>query len=192
MSKKPIAAGKSSFDLIDSKKLFHELALQEGTIFFDVACGKGTYSIKASEHVGQTGRIYAFDLWKEGIDSLHNEIASRQVKNIIVDVVDISDRVPLADSSVDVCLMATVLHDLIQDGTDQGTMKEVLRVMKPSGKLAVVEFKKIAGPPGPPLEIRLSAKEVEQYLRPYSFHIEKTIDVGPYNYLSVFANRKAL
>jgi len=31
-----------------------------------LACGKGIYSMFLSKIVGQTGLIYAVDLWKEG------------------------------------------------------------------------------------------------------------------------------
>jgi len=192
MNDKPIAAGKSSFNLIDAKKLFLELDLKEGCVFLDVACGIGFYSIAASEHVGQAGAIHAVDLWKEGIESLQSEISARQIKNIHAGVADVSKRIPLEDRSVDVCLMATVLHDLIQDNTHEGTLSEVKRVLKPGGKLAIVEFNKTEGPPGPPVAIRISPEEVEKYLRPYSFRIDRTIDVGPNNYLSVFHRQNGM
>jgi predicted nucleic acid-binding protein len=45
MTEKPIAAGKSSFDLVDTKRLFSILRLKEDTTFLDVACGSGAYSM---------------------------------------------------------------------------------------------------------------------------------------------------
>ncbi len=68
MAEKTIAAGKSSFYLIDSYKLFSELSLKEDTSFLDLVCGRGAYSIAASGYIGEKGIIYAVDLWKEGID----------------------------------------------------------------------------------------------------------------------------
>ena len=55
MTEKPIAAGKSSFNLVDSKKLFSELRLKENTTLLDLACGSGAYSIAASEYIGEEG-----------------------------------------------------------------------------------------------------------------------------------------
>lgn len=186
MNERPIAAGKSSYDLIDIKRLFFELNLSDDTQFLDVACGSGAYSIAASQYIGQEGSIFAVDQWQEGIDSLKREIVSKQINNIYASVADVSKRIPVEDNSIDVCLMATVLHDLIQDKTGEGTLREVKRVLKPQGKLALIEFSKIEGPPGPPIEIRLSPAEVEEYLYPHSFRIATIVDIGPYNYLAIF------
>ncbi len=64
-------------------------------------------------------------------------------------------QVPMEDRSVDVGFMATVLHDLVEAGTATGALMELTRVLKPGGLLAIVEFDKIDGPPGPPRHIRL-------------------------------------
>ena len=70
--KKPTGAGKSSFDLIDSDKLFHELDLQKGISFLDVASGRGAYSLAVSDIIGPQGNVFAVDLWSEGIEMLKN------------------------------------------------------------------------------------------------------------------------
>jgi ubiquinone/menaquinone biosynthesis C-methylase UbiE len=186
MAEKPIAAGKSSFNLIDSYKLFSELRLKEDTSFLDLACGSGAYSLAASAYIGEKGIIYAVDLWKEGIDNLLKEIKIKQINNIHASIADISIHIPIENRCVDVCLMATVLHDLIQDNTDQETLEELKRVLKPKGSLAVIEFKKIEGPPGPPIQIRISPEKLDATLFPHDFRKIITTDIGPYNYLSMF------
>ena len=186
MNDGPIAAGKSSFDLIDFAQLVDVLEIEPGIHFMDVACGAGAYTLALADHIGPTGRLYALDLWAEGIKILTAEAKARQISNVEAHVADISRDMPLESDTVDLCLMATVLHDLIEDKTDQGTLQEVARVMKPSGKLAVIEFKKMDGPPGPPTAIRLAPNETETYLLPHAFEALATHDIGPYVYLSTF------
>lgn len=186
MNDKPIAAGKSSFDLIDFAKLVDVLEIEPGINFLDVACGAGAYTLALVDHIGPTGRLYALDLWGEGIEILMAEAKAKKISNIEAHVADISRHMPLVSDTVDLCLMATVLHDLIEDQTDQGTLQEVARVMKPGGKLAVIEFKKMDGPPGPPQSIRLSPQETEACLLPHAFKALSTLDIGAYNYLSIF------
>jgi ubiquinone/menaquinone biosynthesis C-methylase UbiE len=186
MDHKPIAAGKSSFDLVDVEKLFSELKLKPQTVFLDVACGRGAYSLAASKYIGTEGHIYAVDLWEEGITALEKEVAVRALKNLSAKVADVSHHIPVADQSIDVCLLATVLHDLLQVRKAEGTLKEVQRVMQLGGTVAVVEFKKIEGPPGPPIAIRIAADALAQLVLPYEMAPLKTMDVGPYLYLTLF------
>jgi ubiquinone/menaquinone biosynthesis C-methylase UbiE len=188
MHNKPIAAGKSSFDLVDIEKLFSELNLREDGTFLDLACGRGAYALEASRRFGPGGHIWAFDLWKEGIEALEKKIADQHIGNIVARRVDISKHIPLDDHSIDVCLMSTVLHDLIQDNTDRGTLVEVSRVLKEKGTLAVIEFQKVEGPPGPPIHIKMSPGETKAYLCQYNFGLIQTMSIGPYNYLSLFTH----
>ena len=186
MPENPIAAGSSSFDLIDPARLFAALELRKDTVLLDVGCGIGAYALATAEKLGVKGTIYAVDLWEEGIATLSREISLRRITNIHPLVADVSRKIPVADRSIDVCLMATVLHDLIADRTADGTLREVERVLKPDGRLAVVEFDKVEGPPGPPRAIRLSPAELDAVLVPRGFTPLTMTAVGPYNYLTIY------
>jgi ubiquinone/menaquinone biosynthesis C-methylase UbiE len=186
MTETPIAAGKSSFDLVNADVLFESMDLREDKVILDLACGVGNYALALAAQTGPGGTIHAVDLWEEGIATLRSEAAARNQAWIHPAVADISCQIPLEDDGVDVCLMATVLHDLKQSGTHAGALNELRRVVKPLGTLAVVEFKKINGPPGPPLHIRLSPAETEALLEPFGFVRDRVVDIGPFNYLARF------
>ncbi len=185
---KPVAAGKSSFDLVDADEVFAELALKPGITFLDVACGRGAYSLAASKFIGPEGHVYAVDLWEEGIAALKEELAARGIRNVSAHLADVGRHIPVADRSIDTCLLATVLHDLITIQKAEGTLGEIRRAMKEGGTLAVIEFKKIEGPPGPPIGIRITSEELIRICRPFALAPVKTLDVGPYNYLTLFAH----
>ena len=181
-SPKPPGAGKSSYDLIDPATLWAELNLTPGITFLDLGCGQGNYSLAAATAIGPAGVVYAVDLWEEGIASLQ-ERAAREGRSNLEALVAGAGQVPLESRSVDVGFMATVLHDLVEAGTAAGALAEVARVLKPGGLLAIVEFDKIDGPPGPPRHIRLDPQEVEALVAPYGFARQRTVKLGPYNYL---------
>ena len=186
---KPTGAGKSSFKLIDSSKFFRELDLNKGATFLDVACGWGAYSLAASDIIGKDGQVYAVDLWEEGILSLRNQAVSKGVESITTFVSDVAQNIPVENDCVDVCLMATVLHDFVGDKVDRQVMKEIVRVMKSEGILAIVEFKKKDGPPGPPKPIRLSPEEVVKIVSAFGFQQNRYTEVGPDNYLQIFIKK---
>jgi ubiquinone/menaquinone biosynthesis C-methylase UbiE len=186
VSKKTHGAGKSSFDLVDIDLLFSEIGLQKDSVFLDAACGAGAYTLAASEIIHGSGQLYAFDLWEQGIDTLKQQLKTRGIRHVDARVVDVSEHLPVEDESIDIALAAMVLHDLMRDRTHSAALEEIKRVLKPEGRLGVIEFKKMNGPPGPPINIRLSPASLEDLLFPYGFQALKSLDLGPYSYLTIF------
>lgn len=182
----PTGAGKSSFGLIDADTCFNALNLQKGICFLDVACGRGAYCLKAADIIGPAGIVFGVDLWADGIEELKTGAIEKNYHNIRAIVSDVGRQIPLDDHSVDVCLLATVLHDFVEDHVAKEVLQEIVRVLKTDAILAIIEFKKIDGPPGPPKSIRLSPENVIDMLTNDGFMKDRVTDIGPYNYLITF------
>ncbi|MBW1743765.1 MAG: methyltransferase domain-containing protein [Deltaproteobacteria bacterium] len=186
LEEKPPGAGRSSFSLIDPEKVLGGLRLKPGSVFLDMACGAGQYAVAASEIVGDEGFVYAIDLWEEGITTLMEQMSVRGIRNIQAMVRDITKPIPIDRDCVDVCLMATALHELTLSQVADAALTEAARVLGSGGILAILEFDKIDRPPGPPIHIRLTPDDVERIVSPHGFSKEQVTDVGPYNYLMTF------
>ena len=187
--KKPLGAGWSSFGLVDAGRVFDALGLKRGSTFLDIACGRGDYAIAASRIIGDEGLVYAVDLWERGIAALAKRCSAEGIKSVKAIVADVGKHIPIEDETVDACLMATALHDLVQARDAEGALREARRVLESQGSLAIVEFKKIEGPPGPPIDIRLAPEEVETMVVPHGFGKGSVVEVGPHNYLITFDRR---
>ena len=98
-------------------------------------------------------------------------------------------KLPLADESINLAFLSNVLHGLVANGKADSTFKEIAGVTAPSGKLAILEFKKQESPHGPPLSIRLSSKNIEALARGYGFSKESFQEVGQYHYSIVFRKK---
>lgn len=182
-----IAAGKSSYDLVDSDALWSYLALPSDSTVLDLGCGAGRYALPMAKQIGSTGRVIALDLWAEGIEQLRETAASQGVTNLEARVSEAADLISIEDGSIDVCFMATVLHDFVQAGTAQAALKEVKRVLKPQGIMAVVEFKKEDRPNGPPRKIRLAVEDLALLVQRLGFiRFSGVMDLGPELYLAQF------
>src|SRR5512136_897510 len=107
MKKEVHGVGKSSFDLVDTTKLFDELQLTPGSAFADLGCGRGEYAIQAALRVGEQGTVYAVDLWEEGLVVLGTEAEFLGLFQLQVIAADICAKLPIEDQSVDVCFVAT-------------------------------------------------------------------------------------
>jgi ubiquinone/menaquinone biosynthesis C-methylase UbiE len=188
-SGKPPGAGKSSFELIETEKLFPVLALKPCYTVLDMGCGTGMYAFAMAKIIGDGGRVYAADLWEEGVARLRERIERRGAKNVRPILADVSKTLPLPGDSLDLILMATVLHDLKEAGVQDGALAEARRLLKRHSVFAVVEFRKVPGPPGPPISIRLSPDEVTAMVEPFGFTRTGLQEIGPYNYLLTFVPR---
>lgn len=188
MTRHPDGVGRSSFEFIDTGKLFSLLGLQEGAVLVDLGCGPGNYSLAASEYVGSKGRVYAVDRWAQGLDHLKDSIQDRGIENISVMLADIGKTIPVQDDCVDVCLVAGVFHHLVDEGAHEQTLREIKRTLKQDGVLAIIEFKKKEGPPGPPISMRISPEALEDMLTPPGFLKKAVSGLGPDHYLALFCN----
>jgi SAM-dependent methyltransferase len=153
--------GRSSKGFLDSGEILNVIGINKGDRFLDLGSGEGYFSLAASQAVGNEGLVYAFDVDTYSIARLKKEIAERTLTNIEASVVDVSQKLPLANESVNLAFMSNVLHGLAANGEADGTLKEIARVTVRNGMLAIVEFKKQESPVGPPLSIRLSSDEVD-------------------------------
>ena len=147
---KPPGAGHGTFEMIDRARFLEVLRPGKSTVLLDLGCGKGDYTIALAEVIGPAGLIYAMDAWEEGLARVGERAASLGLENVRTIFADANKGIPLPDDSVDICLMATVLHDLLRDGTGDVALRETARVLRPDGRLAVVEFKKTEDGMGPP------------------------------------------
>jgi ubiquinone/menaquinone biosynthesis C-methylase UbiE len=163
--------GISSFQKHDTCLIFKKLDLKPLTIFLDIGCGAGDYAMHALEFLKGKGFVYVVDQWEEVTEKAKKRAFSRGFKNIAGISCDISKSLFLPDNTADVCLISMVIHGIDLDKNGKILFGNISRVLKPDGKLFIIECKKQETISGPPLEIRLSEKEIAGYA---SNHFKQT------------------
>ena len=180
-------AGMSSKAFLNAERVLREIGIGKGDIFLDVGCGEGHFSIAASKIVGSQGKVHALDRYEKSISVLKDQIRNEHIGNIEAIVADVTQKMPLPDAIIDVGLMANVMHGFLANGEVPSVMTEVARVMKAGSTLAVVEFQKVDGPPGPPISIRMTPEELEALISGYGFKKSRVVEVGPIHYAAMFS-----
>lgn len=174
--------GPTSYGMHDSNLVFKTLKLKSGDVFLDLGCGPGDYSIHAARDVGSLGRVNAFDSNKRMLDQVMAKTIEQGFRNVCTHHGDMTDPLPFADNSVDTCFMSTSLHCMNLDECGAGIFKEVDRILKGSGQVAVLECKKERLDFGPPLHMRISAEDIKTVVEPLGFAESAYLDLG-FNYL---------
>jgi ubiquinone/menaquinone biosynthesis C-methylase UbiE len=120
-------------------KLIKRSGIKEGMSILEVGCGSGAFTISAARASGIKGEVYALDIQPRMLMQLKKKLSrpeNRDIKNIKLVEGD-AHKLPFNDNSFDVVYTVTVLQEL----QDQNiALKEMKRVLKPGGILAISEF----------------------------------------------------
>lgn len=129
------------------KRFAIELAnVQRGQRVLDLAGGTGDLAAKFSKLVGETGEVVLADInpamLRQGRTRLLNE-------GILVDYAQVNaEKLPFADNSFDAISMAFGLRNV----TDKSAaLASMLRVLKPGGRVIILEFSELQVAPLKPL-----------------------------------------
>jgi ubiquinone/menaquinone biosynthesis C-methylase UbiE len=112
-------------------------ALAPGLAVLDVGCGTGTLAIEAKRLVGEEGRVAGIDASPEMIACANAKASKLGLK---IDFVEApAQDLPFSDASFDAVLSTTVIHCL-PEAQRARCFDEMARVLKPDGRLLVVDF----------------------------------------------------
>lgn len=108
-----------------------------GERVLDVGCGTGGLAMAVKRRVGEKGEVHGIDASPEMIAR-----ARRKARKAGVDVAfepAAVEHLPFADGTFDSVLATIMLHHLPEDVRRRG-LREMRRVLKPGGRLFVVDF----------------------------------------------------
>lgn len=164
------------------------LGLSAGMSVADLGAGTGYYSLEAAKLVGQEGEIFAIDIQKDLLDRLSNEIQERGLKNIHVVWGDAENvgGTNIRQDGVDRVIASNVLF---QTESKSGFIHEVKRILKPDGKLMLIDWSESFAGLGPAPQQVVDEKTARELFENNGFELEKTFEAGAHHYGLVFRNK---
>jgi ubiquinone/menaquinone biosynthesis C-methylase UbiE len=161
---------------LNPNEVLKQLKIRKDMIAADFGSGSGGWAIPLAKKL-EEGKIYAIDILEEPLSALRAKIKLGKILNIEVIKSDVEKTSRLMAESCDLVLMTNLLFQC-QD--KKSALEEGKRVLKPGGRILVVDWK-IDTPMGPKEE-RVSPEEVKKIARELNLEVEKEFEAGLYHW----------
>ena len=169
----------------DPKKNLEQFDLHPAMRVADMGAGSGAYSLLAAALVGDSGRVYAIDVQKDLLETLKREANKKHLLNIEVIWGDLDKNAgtKLRDKTVDRIIASNILFQL----SDKNTfVKEVKRILRPEGKVLVVDWTDSFGGLGPEQKSIITKEACTELFTKNGFVVHKSIAAGMHHYGIIF------
>lgn len=164
----------------DPIKIIEQIEIAEDAHVADFGCGSGTYSLAIAKKL-LMGKIFAIDVRKKMVERLGNIAKSEGIEKLHVVWGDIDEKngSRLRENSIDFILLT---NTLFQVENKKAVMEEALRVLKPGGKLLIVDWSESFGNIGPKKDSIVTEKTALLLGEETGFIFDKKIEAGEHHY----------
>lgn len=127
-------------------RLIDSLSIKGNETIVDLGCGKGLLLIAAAKKL-TSGKAIGIDIWKDTDLSKNNPDTTNRnamlenvAERVEVKTADMRD-LPFDDESIDIIVASMALHNIKNKEERKKALQEINRVLKPEGKIAIMDFK---------------------------------------------------
>lgn len=165
----------------DPEAILTDIGVKPLSVFVDIGCGDGFFTIPAARMVGDMGTVYAVDIDATAIGKLKEKADAEGLHNLALRV-DKAENTVFCRACADFVFFGIDLHDFANPAQVLANARKMLKL---TGKVVDLDWKKIETPFGPPLAKRFSEERAVQMMDTAGFTIETVKEIKPYFYLVV-------
>lgn len=182
------ASGRGTDGFLHPERILSYLDIRPGMVIADFGCGGGHFTIAAARKVGENGKVYAIDIQKQILDLVKSRANLEHLLNVEPVWADLERErgSRLGDAAVDLVIISNILF---QAEKKAQVIMEAHRVLKPGGRLAVIEWDKTPLPGGPTETMRVPKTAAKAMAESSGFELEKEFESGSHHYGLSFAKR---
>ncbi|MEK7106723.1 MAG: methyltransferase domain-containing protein [Patescibacteria group bacterium] len=164
------------------------LGITPGMKVADFGSGSGAYVLAIAELLANSGHIYAVDVQGDLLRKIKREAAKRAYKSVEVIWGDLeyAGATKISDEELDLVLISNLLFQI---NNKNAVLREAHRVLKPSGRLVIIDWSDSFGGIGPQ-EVDVVTKENAKSLASSNgFELSREFPAGSHHYGLIFRRK---
>jgi ubiquinone/menaquinone biosynthesis C-methylase UbiE len=171
--------------LLQPDALIDALNIQPGMSVADFGCGGGHFTLIMARKVGESGKVYAFDVQVPPLEMIKERAKSIGLKNIqtIRANLELPGSTTLENNSQDLVLLANVLF---QSDKKEDIIKEAKRVIKQGSRIILIEWRKGTGGFGPVEEMRMDEEQLRTLMLQQGLQAGEDLHIGRFHHIMQF------
>ncbi len=159
------------------------LQVTEGMAVADIGAGGGYFTERFSRRVGPQGVVFATDVQPVMLQTLSRRVQCKGLNNVTVVQGEFDDpKLPIG--CCDLVFFSSVYKEI---ENRPAYMRKVLPLLKPGGRVVILEYRPEVEAPGPPKDFRLTDATIIAELESAGFRLVERFDFLPREYFLVFA-----
>jgi len=162
-------------------ELWKKVGLKAEQTVAHLGAGPGYYIIPAAHIVGPKGQAIGIDVLPDMLAEIESRAARENIKDIVQTIranLENDPGSPLKNASLDWVLVANILH--LSDSAK--ILKEAARLVRPQGKVLIIEWSTAASPFGPPTSHRLAKADILTAAAQHGLVMKEDFEPSPYHY----------
>ena len=170
---------------VDPEKIVSHFHIRPGDSVADIGAGSGFLLEPLVRAVGEEGVVYACEIQKNLVDTLHDVVRQKNLAGVQVIWCDVEapEGTKLRDGAVDIAL---AVNTLFQFEEKAAAAKEIVRITRAGGKIAVVDWTDSFGGLGPHPGHVVSLDDTRAYFESEGCVYEGQFDAGDHHYGVLF------
>jgi len=157
------------------------LALAPDAWVADIGCGPGVFALPFARALPR-GLVFAADVEPRQLDRLRERTDEAGLRNVVPVLASYADP-HLPDGRFDLVFIGDTYHHF----SDRvAYVRELARLLRPGGRLAILEYKPGPLPVGPPPDHKLGPGELERELTEAGWRLETRFDTHAYHDFQVW------
>jgi len=178
-------SSKLSSQIFDLKKIVEQFELEPGMRVADLGSGSGYFTVEMARSIEEGGVVTAVDILDTALETVRDRTLEAGLKNVqlVRANLEVIGSTFLADDSQDFVLLANVLF---QNDQKLEVIREAKRILRPAGKLVIIDWEKGLGGLGPPDEFRTPKESILSLGSQEGLNYEKDITVDAYHFGMMF------